>query len=759
MLLAINENMGRKAREIKVESDFAVVGGGMSGVCAAISAARAGLSVTLVQDRPVLGGNASSEVRLWILGATSHMGNNNRWSREGGVVDEILVENMFRNKEGNPVLLDALLMDKVLAEKNIRLLLNTIVTDVSKDGDRKISSLSAFNPQNDTHYEISASIFCDASGDGVVAYRSGAAFRMGAEEKEEFGEAFSPSEQYGELLGHSMYFYTKKLDHPVKYVAPEFALKDITVIPKYENIRPDNWGCNYWWFEYGGILDTVHDTEDIRTELMKVIYGAWDYIKNSGKFPEAENMTLEWVGTIPGKRESRRFEGLYMLTQSDIVTQRHFDDAVAFGGWAIDLHPAQGLYSPLPSCTQYHSKGIYQIPYRCYLCRDIDNLYLCGRNISASHVAFGSTRVMATAGAGGQAVGMAAAICRRYGCMPSELLEDSRMKHLQQELNLMGQSIPHLPIDVSDNLASRALIQASSELKLGSMPFNGEWLRLDYGTAQMLPLKADTSYSFKTRLRTCKDTSVQVQLFTSCIKGNYTPDRLLETVEVSLHEGEQIVEMKFSATLSEDSYAFLIFRPEPDVEIGLSDFRCTGVLTVFNKFNLKVGNKGRQTPPEGSGFDSFEFWCPERRPSGKNLSLDIYPLIEDFSSANLVNGFTREGISSNAWVAASESEEACVSFAWNGPQTISRIRIYLDNDYDHAMESVQYGHPESIMPFCIRNLVIKDDKGEAIAEIRDNHNTIVDVICETPVVTTRLMIEVERPLPEVPASMFEIFIS
>lgn len=759
MLLEINEISGRKARNVKIESDFTVVGGGFSGVCAAIAASRAGLKVTLVQDRPVLGGNASSEVRLWILGATSHMGNNNRWSREGGIVDEILCENMYRNREGNPVILDALLMDKVLSEKNIRLLLNTIVTDVCKDGDRKIVSVTAFNPQNDTRYEIFSELFCDASGDGVVAYRSGASFRMGAEEKEEFGEAFSTSEQYGQLLGHSMYFYTKTLDHPVKYVAPDFALKDITVIPKYENIRPDNWGCNYWWFEYGGILDTVHDTEDIRAELMKIIYGAWDYIKNSGKFPEAENMTLEWVGTIPGKRESRRFEGLYMLTQSDIISQRHFDDAVAFGGWAIDLHPADGVYSPLPSCTQYHSKGIYPIPYRCYVCRDIDNLYLCGRNISASHVAFGSTRVMATSGAGGQAVGMAAAICRRNGCLPSELLAGDRMKQLQQELNLMGQSIPHLPIDITENLASKARITSSSELKLVSFPFNGEWLRLDYGTAQMLPLKADTSYSFKARLRAGKETSVQVQLFTSGIRGNYTPDRLLETLETVVHEGEQIVELKFSAVMSEDAYAFLIFRPSPDVEIGLSDLRCTGVLTVFNKFNLKVGNKGRQTPPEGSGFDSFEFWCPERRPSGKNLSLDIFPAVEDFSCQNLVNGFTREGVLSNAWVASADDEKATVSIEWNAPEMVKRIRMYLDNDYDHAMESVQYGHPESIMPFCIRNLVIKDDKGEAIAEIRDNHNTIVDVICETPVVTTRLMIEVERPLPEVPASMFEIFIS
>ena len=122
------------------------------------------------------------------------------------------------------------------------------------------------------------------------------------------------------------------------------------------------------WIEYGGRLDTVHETETIKWELWKVIYGVWNYIKNSGKFPEARNMTLEWVGQIPGKRESRRFEGYYMIKQSDIVRQKHFDDAVGFGGWAIDLHPADGVFSEKPGCNQWHSKGIYEIPYRGYDC-------------------------------------------------------------------------------------------------------------------------------------------------------------------------------------------------------------------------------------------------------------------------------------------------------------------------------------------------------------------------------------------------------
>ena len=165
-------------------------------------------------------------------------------------------------------------------------------------------------------------------------------------------------------------------------------------------------------------------------ELWKIAYGVWNHIKNSGQFSEAETLTLEWVGTIPGKRESRRFEGDLILTQQDVVEHRLHPDAVSFGGWAIDLHPVDGVYSPQSGCTQWHAKGVYQIPWRTMYSRNISNLMLAGRIISASHVAFASTRVMATSAHGGQAVGMAAALCLREGIQPRDLLEPARMREL-----------------------------------------------------------------------------------------------------------------------------------------------------------------------------------------------------------------------------------------------------------------------------------------------------------------------------------------
>ena len=175
-----------QSRDLAVQrlaADLVIVGGGLAGTCAAITAARAGIKVLLVQDRPVLGGNSSSEIRLWVLGATSHMGNNNRWAREGGVIDEILVENTFRNREGNPHIVDTLLLEKVRNEPNIRLLLNTAVFEVTKRDEDTIASVRGFCSQNSTLYELSAPLFCDASGDGVLGFMAGAAFRMGAESR------------------------------------------------------------------------------------------------------------------------------------------------------------------------------------------------------------------------------------------------------------------------------------------------------------------------------------------------------------------------------------------------------------------------------------------------------------------------------------------------------------------------------------------------------------------------------------------------
>ena len=747
----------RSPKEEVLTAHLIVVGGGMSGVCCALTAARAGIEVVLVQDRPVLGGNASSEVRLWILGATSHMGNNNRWAREGGVIDEILVENLYRNKEGNPIILDTILLEKVREEPNIHLLLNTSVYELKKKTDTEIEAVIGFCSQNSTRYVLQAPLFCDASGDGIVAFLAGASFRMGAEKAEEFGELFAPDvEDYGELLGHSIYFYAKDVGHPVSFVAPSYALKDAGKLPRMKNYRLQEHGPWLWWVEYGGRLDTIHQSEEIKWELWKVIYGIWHHVKNSGAFPEAENMTLEWVGTIPGKRESRRFEGDYMLIQQDIIEQREHYDAVAVGGWSVDLHPADGVYSEKNACNQWHAKGVYQIPYRCYYSKDIDNLFLAGRIISASHVAFGSSRVMATCAHGGQAVGMAAALAAHNSWTPRNLSSPERIGLLQKALNKNGQSIPQLPYQDPENLAAYAHITSHNELSLEEIPFDGPWVSLEYPVAQLLPLEAAIAYRFRIAAKAEKETQLKVVLRISEKQHNYTPDIDLETHILNLKQGEQEIEIAFSATLDVDQYAFLSFFANEDVSIRGSQTRISGIVSVFKKFNKAVSNYGEQSPPPGIGVDAFEFWVPIRRPEGHNLAMHIQPPIRSFSPQNLQNGLVRPGFHPNAYVANLNAKEATVDLYWPERQHIQEIRLFFDTDYDHPLESCLLGHPESVIPFCIQEFSVLNCGRSLLFHCTDNHQTIRSLRLQDPIETDHIQVVLKKAQSHIPISLFEI---
>ena len=664
-----------------LSADVAVIGGGLAGVCAAITAARAGCKVVLVQDRPLLGGNASSEVRLWVLGATSHMGNNNRWAREGGVIDELLTENVYRNPEGNPVIFDTVILEMVANEPNITLLLNTAVHDVEKSDPDTIKGVRAFCSQNSTAYEVTAPLFVDASGDGVVGFLAGAAFRIGCEAQSEFGEKFAPAKARSELLGHTIYFYSKDTGRPVKFVPPSFALRDITKIPRWRDIKFNDSGCRLWWLEWGGNLDTIHDSEKIKWELWRVAYGVWNYIKNSGQFPDAETLTLEWVGTIPGKRESRRFEGDYVLTQKDIVEQRRHADAVSYGGWAIDLHPSDGIYSERPGCQQWHSKGVYEIPYRTMYSRNITNLFLAGRIISASHIAFGSTRVMATSAHGGQAVGMAAAMCRRENVKPRDLLEPLRLKALQRELLRIGQFIPGVALNDPADLAGTAKITASSELQLSALPPSGERLPLTDSSAMMLPVQPGAMPQVEILLDVLARTTLRAELRVSSKSDNHTPDVTLAGLEVELDSGSgQKIPLQFEARIDVPRYAFVCLLKNEAVAVHLSDQRVTGVLALYHNGIKAVTKSSTQTPPPTSGIESFEFWVPKRRPGGKNFALTIEPPLAVFGPSNLTNGFTRPTCQPNAWVADFAHEQPTLQLAWNKPQTIARIELSFDTE-------------------------------------------------------------------------------
>lgn len=748
----------RTLRQIELDCDLAVVGGGLAGLCCAVTAARAGSRVVLVHDRPVLGGNASSEIRMIILGATSSRANNNRWSREGGLIDEILVENVYRNPLGNPVLLDSLLLEKAVAEDNLKLLLNTPVFEVEKRGNR-IVSIGGFCPQNQTRYHVRARLFCDASGDGIAGFLGGAAFRMGAEGPEEFDERFAPKPEFGELLGHTLYFYSKDAGRPAPFVAPAFAMRDVAKITRHLRISPRDYGRQLWWLEYGGRLDTVHDTEEIKWELWRVVYGIWDFIKNSGRFPDVDNLTLEWVGTIPGKRESRRFEGDYILSQRDVVERRMHADTVSYGGWALDLHPADGIYSELPPCVQWHSKGIYPIPYRALYSRNVENLFLAGRIISASHVAFGSTRVMATCAHAAQSVGAAADFCRREGCLPRDVGSGARLAALRLALSREGQYIPGYRRRDPADLAQQAEISASSTRALTEIPADGAPRVLAQPWALLAPLSEGPVPGMTFAVRSNVDTWLDIALRVPAPSEIpcFTPEVTLSERRVAVSStGNQRLRVDFDVTLERPGYAFICISANPDVELACAANPITGLISVTHLGMACVTEGAVQKPGRDIGVDTFEFWRTLPAPDDRPIAVEFDAPLEPFSPRAVANGVARPTDRPNAWAAALDDPNPALTLRWKTRVRISRVVLVFDTDLDNPLFSVLTEHPERVLPCCIREYTIKDGTGRVLHHETSNHQTRGVARFTAPVETDCLHIEFISPQPGIPAAVFEV---
>jgi hypothetical protein len=464
-----------------IKTDILVAGGGLAGVACALSAARCGSKVVLCQDRPVLGGNASSEIRMHAVGADCSGGRGQPLAteaREGGIIEEIRLENTVHNPQRSPSVFDLILYDKCRSEPNITLLLNTTVTGCTTSG-RRIMRVSAENRSAERDFTIKAEIYIDCTGDGSLALASGARFSAGRESSADYSESLAPDKADSNRLGSTLMFQARKHKAPMPFKAPAWARRfteeDLVLRPHADTTAAVDTGLEYgyWWVEWGGNLDTISDGDEIRDELLAVMMGVWDHIKNGG--PEgsdhgADNWALEWIGFLPGKRESRRFAGLYTLTQDDLLMSRRFDDAIAYGGWPIDLHPPGGVDSQDEApCIQYPVPALYDIPLRSCISSDIKNLMFAGRNISATHIAFASVRVMATAAAVGQGVGTAAALAVSRGLQPAELSPDGgkdssrmiweiRQRLLRDDAFLIGR----INGDGSD-LARTAAISASSE--------------------------------------------------------------------------------------------------------------------------------------------------------------------------------------------------------------------------------------------------------------------------------------------------------
>ena len=440
--------------------DLVVVGGGMAGCCAAVSAARYGCKVALIQNRPVLGGNNSSEVRVGLSGLIYK----EPYPKLGRLVDEIgsighwtLYEaNLDPSSPRSKNILDVIANNPekkihnagpasnygddrkkgvVESESNITLFLNTHVFKAEKEGDR-IIAVTGKDIRTGKEIRLTGKLFADCTGDGNLGYLAGAEYRIGRESSGETGESSAPVKSDSLVMGTSVQWYAEETDEATSFPdCPWAVLFDEKTC--FKVTRGD------WDWEAGLTRDQIMEIEFIRDYAFRVTYGNWDFIKNKSidrdKFSKWK---LAWVAYIGGKRESRRLMGDVILREQDLLNRVQYPDASFTTTWGIDLHypVSSGGFEgePFRSVAKTTKIDPYAVPYRCLYSRNISNLFMAGRCISVTHIALGTVRVMRTGGMMGEVVGMAASLCKNHNALPRDVYED----HLGELKRLMTEGVP-----------------------------------------------------------------------------------------------------------------------------------------------------------------------------------------------------------------------------------------------------------------------------------------------------------------------------
>lgn len=701
-------------RQLTHQADVTVVGGGLAGVAAAVSAARNGARVTLIGNRPVLGGNSSSEVRVWVCGATAHGAQ--KFARETGVMGELFLENQWRNPEGNPILWDHVILDLVRREPGVTLFLNTEVRDVEASGsddDRRIASVTGWQSGSEKLIRFESPVYIDCTGDGLVGLLAGARFLSGRESRSVFGEDWAPEVADDDMLGSTILFYTRDAGEPVRFVPPGLT-RDIaaTSIPLHRQISPSMNGCDYWWIEWGGELDAVDDNELIRDELWGIVFGIWDHIKNSGEH-DAETLTLEWVGTVPGKREYRRFLGDHVLTQQDILDQVHFDDAVGFGGWSIDLHPPGGVYAAAAGSTHLHGPGLYEIPFRSLYSVNVSNMLMAGRDISASHVAFGTTRVMATCAVTGEAAGAGAALAARYGIAPRAVGVE-RLGELQSALLRQDASMPGTPWRGDGDLAFEATVSASSSLS--ELETTGDGVpypiaEVDFGLVLPVDPRLD---AIRLAVSASAPTDAVIELWGTGNGLTHIPVERLQTVVVPVAgTGRATIEARFDVVPDAPCAVVVVLRRNPALAVVIAEERPPyGVLALVSRApRIERGS------PQSNAWSAMEL----RR---RSPIFEVEPATDAYRPDQAIGGPARPFGGPRLWASEARRADEHLELQWSRPQAIGSVELVFNDDPDEDLVNLHHHRTAfRAMPELVRDYRVEariDGAWTTVAEVAGN---------------------------------------
>jgi hypothetical protein len=470
---------GGVSRDVKrtPEYDTVVVGGGLAGTFAAVASARMGCRTALVQDRPVLGGNGSTEVLVRPEGDTTREPLD---PGEGGIIEEV---------RGSAEGYSDRMADVCRKEKNLDLYFNTRATGVEMKTRGTIAAVQALDVTTKQRLLIPGTTFIDCTGDGSIGFWAGAEWRHGREPRAMYNETRAPVEADGHTMGGTLRYATELAAGPVAFHAPAWAHKfdkcDEFNVDRHPQLTFGGW---QWVIEYGGMRNTITDAEEIRDELLRIIWGMWDHAKNSCPrlAKEAAQYKLTWVSYVVGKRESRRLIGDYVMTEHDIAKTVLFPDRVSYAGWGIDIHPPGGFWDKEPPATFSH-RVKFSVPFRALYTKDIGNLMMAGRCISVTHAALGATRVMITCGLQGQAVGTAAGFCKMHQTTPRGVYQNY-ITDLQQQLLKDGCYLIDLPNQDPRDLARQAKASASSQ----AAP-----IKIAMPRANLHPLGCDRAVMFK----------------------------------------------------------------------------------------------------------------------------------------------------------------------------------------------------------------------------------------------------------------------
>lgn len=725
-------------KSITEQYDVVVCGGGLAGVCAAIAAARGGAKTALVQDRPVLGGNSSSEVRVTPHGAAAF----HAYARETGILSELLIEEravnheaIFENGWTNSVW-DMVLYDLVQRTENLTLHLNTAVLGVVVEG-TSLKSVECRVGNAEVDLSLAGSIFIDCTGDSIVAAEAGCEWRMGSEGKSEFDEPHAPAEANGDIMGNSIHFKTKDMGRPAPFKLPSWAIEHTDGRYFYDQGRlPKEVRGGYWWIEIGVPYDTIHEAEKIRHELTRHTLGVWDWIKN--KDPKtmklAENYALDWIGQVPGKRESRRVMGRYLMNEWDAIRCTEHPDEIAFGGWFIDIHTPGGLLAATsePASAEGYSEtseyatrsyaGPYGIPLRMLVSKDINNLMMAGRNVSATHCALATVRVMATTALMGQAAGVAANLAISNGVSLAQVCE-SQYGVVQQRLLRDGCFLPNVKNEDAADKARHATVTASSEaLFHGLAPESvGAHEGLSFWRDQAVPLREVLlqrrgqwvalggeplrSVSFCLSNPTGEVQHAQARAMRVKHIWDYAvqEDMELASGDLAVQPGEQQwLTWILPEGLRQPREGYLRFDLLPNAAVS---WHVSGAIEPghVSAFEMAPGKMRRYS-------------------SGVTLALRVDPPQKSFAAKNVLSGQTRPHKGTNLWRSdPAEALPQSLTLHWDAEQTFKTVELTFPG---HLLREYHAYAPFYRDPQCVKDydLQIETVTGwQTVLEVRDNY--------------------------------------